>query len=332
MKAEQIKEMAMNFQVSRVLLTAYELGIFTALSRGSKTAAITADILKTNPRSTERLMNVLCALGFLRKNKNKFSNSPSALHFLVKGRPGYMKGLMHTAHLWDSWSTLTQAVRAGKSVIGAKSVADKEKIRLEAFIGAMHERAGLHSERVVSILNLSGVSKVLDVGGGSGAYAMAFVRAKKEINAVVFDLPNVVRLTRGYINKEKLSNRVAVIKGDYNKDNLGRGFDLVFLSAIIHSNSGKQNLLLIKKCARALNSGGRVVVQDFIMDEDRVHPVFGAFFALNMLVGTQAGDTFTESEVKGWMIEAGLSEFERKDTDFGTTLLIARKKKQRGQN
>ena len=153
---------------------------------------------------------------------------------------------------------------------------------------------------------------------------MAFVRAKAGLSAVVFDLPNVLPLTASYIERDGLSGQVSTVAGDYLRDDLGGGFDVVFLSAIIHSNSAGENAELIRKCARALRPGGCVVVQDFIMDEERVAPSHGAFFALNMLVGTEAGDTYTESEVSAWMIAAGLSGVSRQGTPFGTSQIVGR--------
>ncbi len=105
---------------------------------------------------------------------------------------------------------------------------------------------------------------------------------------------------------QQLSERIDYVAGDYTRDPLPSGYDLVFLSAIIHSNPPDENRKLIRKCAGALNPGGAVVVQDFIMDESRTEPPGGAFFALNMLVNTAAGDTYTESEVREWMKDAGL--------------------------
>jgi 2-polyprenyl-3-methyl-5-hydroxy-6-metoxy-1,4-benzoquinol methylase len=321
---DNIREIAYAFQRSRVLLTAYELGLFTALGDASKSSAEVAKILGTGPRATDRLMNALCAVGLLEKKGGEFSNTPASVRFLVQGKPEYMAGLMHTVHLWDTWSTLTPAVRQGTSV-GRPPVNERGEKWLTAFITAMHDRAKKQAPAVAALLDLSGVSSVLDVGGGSGAFAMAFARAKAGITATVFDLPNVVSLTQKYIAQEGLADKVKTVAGDYLIDDLGSGFDLVFLSAIIHSNSVEENRQLIRKCAQALNHNGQVVVQDFIMDEDRTNPVHGALFALNMLVGTEAGDTFTESEVREWMEEAGLSRVMRKDTHFGTTLIIGRK-------
>jgi O-methyltransferase domain len=121
------------------------------------------------------------------------------------------------------------------------------------------------------------------------------------------------------------------VAGDYERDDLGQGFDLVFLSAILHSNSPQGNRDLIQKGVAALNPSGQLVVQDFIVDEGRGGPPFGVLFALNMLVGTEAGDTYTESEVQQWMLEAGLTRVARQDTPFGTSLIVGRRAGRRGQ-
>lgn len=321
---DAIREMAYGFQDSRILLTAFELGIFTLLGREGKSSAEVAAQLKTDQRATDRLMNALCALGFLEKEAGRFTNSAPALRFLVQGRPEYMTGLLHTVHLWKTWSTLTEAVRLGKSV-SVRHVNERGDEWLVAFIDAMHYRASRQAPAVVGQLDLHGVSHVLDVGGGSGAYAMAFVRARRGLRATVFDLPNVIPLTRQYIQKEGMYDAIDTVAGDYLKDDLGKGYDIVFLSAIIHSNSLEENRMLIRKCAKALNQQGRLVVQDFIMDDDRTGPASGAIFALNMLVGTDAGDTYTESEVRSFMEDAGLSRIERRDTAFGVSQVIGRR-------
>lgn len=321
---DSIREIAYAFQRSRVLLTAYEVGLFTALGDASKSSAEVSKILGTDPRATDRLLNALCAIGLLEKKDAQFSSTPATARFLVQGKPEYMAGLMHTVHLWETWSTLTPAVRQGKSV-SRPPVNARGKKWLTAFIAAMHDRARKQAPAVATLLDFSGVSNVLDVGGGSGAFAMAFARAQTGITATVLDLPNVVSLTQKYIEQEGLAGKVKTAVGDYLVDDLGNGFDLVFLSAIIHSNSVEENRKLIRKCAQTLNPNGQVVVQDFIMDADRTSPAHGALFALNMLVGTAAGDTYTEAEVRSWMEEAGLSNFIRKDTHFGTTLILGRK-------
>lgn len=321
---QPILELASAFMQSRVLLTACELDLFTALGDEARTSAEVAQLVHADARATDRLMNVLCPLGLLTKEGGRYRNSPQAARFLARGAPEYLGGLMHWAHLWESWSTLTAAVRKGGATL-ARPTGDRESAWLRAFISAMHWRARQHAPEVVAALNLAGVSRVLDVGGGSGAYAMEFVRASPDISAVVLDLPGVIPLTASYLREAGLSDRVALVEGDFNRDPLGEGFDLVFMSAIVHSNSAEENRALIRKAAGALAPGGQIVVQEFIVDEDRTGPPFAALFALNMLVGTAAGDTYTESEVRQWLAEAGISSATRKDMPFGTTLIVGRK-------
>jgi len=321
---ETIRETAMAFQRARILLSAYELSVFTFLGGGEKTSKETAKALKTDPRATDRLMNALCAMEFLEKKDGKFNNSPLAANFLVRGKPGYMAGLMHSVHLWDTWSCLTASVRAGKPEAN-KKIGGRGDKWLEGFIAAMHERAYKTAPEVVKLIDLKGVSKILDVGGGSAAYSMAFVNAKKGVTATIFDLPEVVPITKGYIEKEGLSDKIDTMAGDYHSDKFGKGYDLIFLSAIVHINSYAENMKLINRCAKALNNNGLVIVQDFVVSEDRTDPPMAAFFALNMLVGTECGDTYTESEIGEWMSRAGLSNIVRRDTPFKTSLVIGRK-------
>lgn len=318
----EIMQMANAFRVSRVLLTAYKLDLFTALDKGEKTSGETASILNTAPRATDRLMNALTALGLLEKKDNKFTNTSVTSQFLVKGKSTYMGGLGHTVNLWDTWSTMTEAVRKGSTVLMREPVNERQSGWLESFIAAMHMRGREQAQKVASAIDLANVSKVLDVGGGSGILSFGFVNAKKGLKATIFDLPNVINLTKKYIEAEGYTGQVDTVTGDYLKDELGSGYDLVLLSAIIHSNSPDENKLLFRKCVKALNTGGQLVVLDHVMSEDRTEPLTGALFALNMLVGTPEGDTYTESEIKDWMKEAGLSDIKRKNTDIGNDILI----------
>lgn len=312
MSIGRMMELARAFQGSRIVLTAYELDVFTTLGDQEKSSEEVARAIGADARGTDRLLNSLCALALLFKSDGKFTNCPVAAQYLVKGKPDYQSGLMHTVHLWDSWSMLTGAVRDG-GMVAQRPVEERDDTWFVAFIAAMHARAVNEAPVLVGNLDLTGVSRVLDVGGGSGAFSMAFVRAGNNIKATVFDLPNVVSLTQGYIDEEGLGDKIDTVAGDYNNDQLPTGYDLAFLSAIIHSNSSGENRALFHKVGKALNPGGRIVVSDFIMDDDRTRPAFGAFFALNMLVNTSQGDTYTESEIKEWMTSTGVFSLERQD-------------------
>jgi predicted O-methyltransferase YrrM len=316
-----IRELAMNFQSSRILLTAVELRVFGLIGDGGRTSAEIAAKAASHPRATDRLLNALCAMGLLVKREGHFWNTPESRRYLDDASPDFAAGLGHTVSMWRSWSGLTDAVREGKPALRAP-INERGDAWLTPFIAAMHYRAAQQAPGVAALVGLDGVERVLDVGGGSGAFAMAFAAKAPGLAAVVFDLPNVVPLTREYIAAAGLAGRVTTAVGDYLTDPLPKGFDLVFLSAVIHSNSPTQNAALLASCASALNPGGRVAVVDWVMDDDRVTPPGGAFFALNMLVATDQGDTFTEGEIRGWMNGAGLAPGPRIDTGNGTSIVI----------
>jgi SAM-dependent methyltransferase len=311
-----IQELANQFRASRVFLTAYELGIFTAVGDGSKTSEEVAKEIKTNPRATDRLMNALVTLSLLNKTHGKFSNTGLTAKHLVKGKPGYMAGLSHIVNLWDNWSTMTESVRRGTSAFIRKTVNERGEDWLEAFIAAMHSRKQ-QAVMIAEMLDFTDVSSVIDIAGGSGLFVTEFLRRKPDMKAFVFDLPNVIPITEKYIRQEGFEGKVKMITGDYLKDDLGSGYDIAFLSAIIHSNSPDENKLLFSKCYKALNKNGKLVVVDWIMDESRTSPEAGAMFALNMLVATEAGDTYTESEVKNWMEETGFGSITRQTAEGG---------------
>jgi len=321
---DTISKLVSGYQESRVLLTAYELGIFTAVGDGAKSSAEVAHAINADARATDRLMNALCALGLLAKKGGLFSNRTLAARYLVEGKPEYMTNLMHANNQWKKWSLLTEAVRRGTSV---SPVTDRGKSEdwPRSFISAMHWRGASLAAELVSKIDITGVSRMLDVGGGSGVFAMTMARKREEMQAVVFDLPEVIPITKRYIEEAGMSDRVKTTAGNFMTDDFGSGYDLVLFSAIFHMNSPSQNKELLDKTYRALEPGGRVVVSDYVLDETRTRPARGAFFALNMLVSTNAGDAYTESELREWMDAAGFHGVERRELSTGHGLMLGRK-------
>ena len=321
----ELMEMVNAFRISRIILSAYELGIFSILKDHSFSSIELAETMKMNLRSTDRFLNALVASGLLKKINGQFSNTSFSFKYLVRGNPDYLSGLYHQVHLWKTWSTLTDAVKAGTTVAVEESIGERGEEWLVSFIATMHLRAIPQSKEVADIIDLSKIRSVLDVGGGSGAFSFEFVRRSKEMKAVVFDLPAVVPITQNYIRLAGLENSVKTLPGDYLVDDFGYGYDMIFVSAVIHINSPDENELLINKCYEALNPQGQLVILDHFMNDARTEPFVGAVFALNMLVGTKHGDTYTETEVRSWMLDAGLKDIIRKDSGQGTSLMIGRK-------
>ena len=312
------------FMESRVLLTALELDAFSAVGAGA-TAAAVASARGTDAGATERLLDALVSLGFLEKSGNVFANSPLAARFLAKGsRDDARDALKHNLSLWRRWSTLTDAVRAGHAV-GVTEMADGGEDWTVPFIAAMHRGAASRAPLVVEAVGAEGVRRMLDVGGGSGAYSIAFARASATLHAEILDLPAVLPIADGHVAEAGLADRVATRAGDLRTDDLGSDYDLVLLSSICHMLGPDENRDLLARAARALAPGGRVVVSDFVLDEDGTGPRQAVLFSINMLVGTPSGRSYRESEYKEWLIAAGLADVARVRLPGPAHLLIGRK-------
>jgi len=307
---DELMGMIRGYQESRILLTAVELDAFTAIAAGA-TAAAVAKRCGTDRRATELLLNALVALEVVRLAGDQYQNTPVSARYLVAGAPDDARtALRHNLSLWTTWSSLTDAVRDGHVALRAE-MRERDDDWTVPFIAAMHRGAAARAPSVVAAVGAKSVTRMLDVGGGSGAYAIAFAQANPALAAVVLDLPTVLPITEGHIEEAKLSARVTMRAGDLRHDDFGKDFDLVFLSSICHMLGPDGNRNLLARAARALVSGGRVVIQDFILEADRTRPRQAVLFALNMLVGTEAGSTYTEEEYASWLTAAGLREVRR---------------------
>ncbi len=297
---EQILTLARSFMENRILLTAAQCDLFTLLSEGPMSAEDLAERLKGNQRALTIVLDALVAMGLLDKKDGKYF-CELAIGELLSGQSPrtVLPMVLHASNLWTRWSNLTRLVSDN---LGRES---SEQEWMTAFIGAMHAIATPQADRLVSRINPGLARRLLDVGGASGTYTIAFLRASPNLTATLFDRPTVVEMARERLAKEGWLNRVTLVAGDFSKDPLPAGHDLALVSAIIHQNSPEQNLALYKKLATALEPGGRLVIRDHVLCPDRTQPRTGAIFAVNMLVGTEGGNSYTFEEIREGLGGAG---------------------------
>jgi predicted O-methyltransferase YrrM len=266
------------------------------------------------------LLNALVSLGALGKHGDRYENAPAAQPLAA---PEQRLALMHFVNLWNRWSTLTECVRKGTQA-HRDPIESRPLEWTEAFIAAMHQNAQGRAPEVVKAVGAENVRRMLDVGGGSGAYSIAFAHANPELVAEILDLPAVIPIASRHVAAAGLEGRVRVRSGDLKRDDLGGGYDLVFVSAICHMLSPDENRRLLGRCFGALRPGGRIVIQDFVLDASKTSPRLAALFSLNMLVGTERGASYSEPEYRAWLNEAGFHSPERVDLP-GPSLIIAAK-------
>jgi SAM-dependent methyltransferase len=323
---KSIFEDAWCYMKSRVLFTAAELDVFTKLEGCHYTAAELARDSGVDERGLTRLLDSLIGLGMLNKEQGRYRLAPGSEVLSAKHPETILPMILHLNHVWKNWSQLTETIRQGKNPVLQKIVDSGGEVQ-EAFIGAMHSIGRELAAEIAEGYDVSPYTKLLDIGGASGTYSMAFLRRNPAMRAVIFDFAPVLGLAKKRLAAEGFLDRVELAAGDFYQDELPGGCDLALLSAIIHQNSPEQNIALYQKIHRALVPGGVVLIRDHIMDESRTQPPGGAMFALNMLVNTSKGDTYTLAEVQATLEAAGFGEVKQVRTGERMDCLVEGKKK-----
>ena len=189
--------------------------------------------------------------------------------------------------------------------------------------------AGLHvfnllsAEPLIREVNPGGVHCVLDVGGGPGIWTLAWLETDPAMRAILFDLPEVIPLASIHLTQCGVAERVELVSGDFYVDPMPRGADLVWVSAIIHQNSREENRTLYHRVADALGSGGRLLIRDVVMEESRIAPPTGVIFAVNMLVATAGGGTYTFAEIRDDLHSAGFEDIQLIWRDEGMHAVVS---------
>lgn len=324
---EKLLDLSRTFQKCRILLTAVELNLFDILAKGYQTVEELCTSHGFSPRGLRILLDALASQGLVSRSLDeKYGLEESLSRLLTKdGEDSVLPMILHAASMWQSWSKLTEIVRTGvnPNVMGIRSRSTED---MEAFIGAMHVIGLKMADSIAESLDLTRFKRMLDIGGASGTYVMAFLKRAPHMTATIFDLPNVVQMAQKRLDKEAYSHRVELAGGDYTSHDLPRGHDLVLLSAIIHSNGREGNRDLFRKIFQALEPGGALLVRDYVMDQTRTFPPNGAIFAVNMLAATSDGNSYTFEEIREDMQKAGFSNISMiRDGQNMDQLVIAEK-------
>ena len=300
-------ELARNFQPTCVLAAAAELELFDVLAGRPLTAAQAARKLAADPRAVAVLLDALTALRLLEKHGEHYALANGIAGCLTSnGRQNVLAITQHHANCMRRWTQLARVAKTGKPARREPSVRG-EAGDIAAFIGGMDNLSAPVADEVVACLKKIPFRHALDVGGASGTWTMALLRARPRATATLFDLPVVLPLARRRLRSAGFLKRVRLVYGDFMRDALPAGADFAWVSAIIHQNSRAENRKLFGKVFAALEPGGWIAIRDIIMGPSRVAPVSGALFAVNMLVGTRGGGTYTFAEIRADLRAAGFT-------------------------
>ncbi len=286
------------------------LGVFTVLHDERLSLGEVAEKINADPRGAEYLLNALAAMALLEKDGDHYSNTPQVQELLSERSARYMGHIiLHHHHILDGWAQLDQAVRTGKPV---QKRSYGEEVERESFLMGMFNLAMGIAPRLAAQIDLSGRSRLLDLGGGPGTYAVHFCQANPGLRAVIFDRPTTEPFARKTVARFGLAERIDFRGGDFIDDPISGGpYDVAWLSHVLHSSSPEVCRQIISKTVAVMQPGGIILIHEFILEDTRDSPEFAALFSLNMLVNNPGGRSYSEGELTDMLAGAGVKDIVR---------------------
>ena len=327
----ELAALASGHAEARAIQTALKLGIFDMLERAPLDDAALAAAISANRRATALIANAMVALVLLDKRAGRYSLTDASRRYLLRSSGEYLGGLiLFDEAIFETWTHLEQTVRPGAPA-RATDMFQSRPAETERFIRAMDSltRARGDPAYVAGRLDLSKVSMLADIGGGPGTYTVALLRRWPHLRAAIYDLPATLEVARKILAERELtaSARIDLVRVDYLYDEIPGPCGALFMSNIIHSEDETDNAQLVRKCFRALEPGGMLIIKDHIMNADLTEPKAGAIFALYLLMATRGRD-YSFDEVSSWLGDAGFIDIKLEalpSPQFTSSMVIARK-------
>lgn len=323
------------FWASKTLAAAVSLDVFTQVSqKNGLTISDFADSSKLHQRPASMLLAACASLGLLYKDGESYRNSAHAEEYLVKGNKFYLGGFIQLMddREYPAWGNLLEALRSNGPVTW--NPADQDNIfatddepLAELFYNGMHSLSTFTARALAAHVELTGVRRLLDIGGGTGPYDIILCQQYPDLRATLYDLPMAHGRAQRRITEHGLQDRIDVVAGDFLTEELPTGHDFALLSKVLHDWDEKTNREILRKAFAALEPGGRLAICELVVNDERTGPVAATLMSLNMLVETAGGANYTEGEYRSWLTDSGFVNIETipLDSAGATSVILAHK-------
>jgi hypothetical protein len=340
---DPIFQIATGFWASKALMAAVELELFTKLSGGKQmTLKELRQTLEMKERPTDVFASALASLGLLQVTSKKdgerlFANSPVSEIFLDKSKASYMGDIitMFDKRLYKAWDKLVESLKSNKPVNaadggGAESIFDQAKSKqaigeIQKFTHAMHGVSIGPAMQLPRMYDFSKHRRMMDIGGGSGVYAIQVVKANPHMIATVLDLEPVCQVAEQYIKIHNLQDKINTKHLDFFKEDIPKGYDIAFLSLILHDYTEEKGIALLKKIYNSLTNDGVVVISEWLLNDEKSGPAASALMGLNMIIETYGGKNYSYAEIADMLNQAGFKRAERRSLVGPAELVIGYK-------
>lgn len=304
-----IIDLASAYYGSAILFAALEDDLFTVVQSlgASATAAQVATRIGADERGVRLLLNACVAIGLMNKHEDVYVNMQATMLTLVSGAPHDLtRAIRYNRDVYPAWGRAAEFVRTGKPVESPDIHLGEDKARTRRFVMSMHGRALGIGRDIIPMLDLKTCTKVLDLAGGPGTYAVLMAQANPHLTCVTVDLPGVSAVAAELVGASNVAGRVTCRAGDYHTDTYeAEAYDVVTIFGALHQESPAHILDILRRAYTALKTGGKIFILDMMTDATHTAPTFSALFALNMALTTDNGWVFSDDELKGWLSEAG---------------------------
>jgi len=327
----ELASLASGHAEARAVQTALKLGIFDMLERAPLDDAALAGAISANRRATALIANAMVALELLEKRDSRYSLTDVSRRYLLRSSAEYLGGLiLFDEAIFGTWTQLEQTIRSGAPARPTDMFQSRPE-ETERFIRAMDSltRARGDPIYVADRLDLSRVAMIADIGGGPGTYVLAMLQRWPHLRAAIYDLPATLEVARRILagREPAALERIDLVRVDYLYDEIPGPCGALFMSNVIHNEDEAANAQLFRKCFRALESGGLMIIKDHIMNAALTAPRAGAIFALYLLLTTRGRD-YASDEVSQWLSDAGFVDIHHEalpSPPFTSSMVIARK-------
>jgi SAM-dependent methyltransferase len=304
---DEFRDAITEYRLPRVLIAAIELDLFTAVGTGHWTIPDLAREMKVSERGLAILCRNLAMAGLLKKQGETYRNSRLGATALNAHHPAYRGDYLQliTSH-WADWGRLPESVKSGLPLDHNEP---EEPDYRRRFTWAMHHRTLEIAPKIATQIDLRGARTLLDLGGGPGTYAMAFLAKNATLRATVCDRPAALDVAKEIASTHKSATRLSYLPLDLLTEAIPGAYDVIWYSNVLHIYSPKDNQTLFRRALASLNPGGRLLIQDaFLHDGEGLFPEEASLFAVSMLLFTLRGNTYSAAETRAWLMDAG---FER---------------------
>lgn len=326
---ERIMQFAWGYAPTLAIEAALQHRVFDILDESPKTLDEIVTASGASERGLRAILNALVGLDFLRRDGDKYTLAPESAAFLVSTKPSFQGGMFkHTSkQLLPNWLQLNEIVRTGEPARSVNSEDDGSEF-FKAFVHDIFPLSYPAAQVLAAQLalgNREGDVHVLDIAAGSGVWSIALTQSAPNVVATAFDWEGVLPATQAMVERFGLLERYTFLPGDLNTTPFGSGYDVATLGHILHSEGAENSKALLKKTFEALKSGGTIAIAEFLVNEERTGPPGGLIFAVNMLVNTKNGDTFSFKEIGAWLTAAGFVDVRTLDAPGPSPLVLATK-------